>query len=75
MTWYEKSRPTQFDRQPPLDGLFYLDGDIVAETSQRPWTRGQKLPLIAFPSGEYYEVWEATKRPERGGMVHFLCLS
>jgi len=68
MGWVEKQQPTAFDEL-PLQGLLFLDGDILANLIGRDWTRGQKYPLISFPSGVECDLWEATN-PEVGGIVH-----
>jgi hypothetical protein len=68
MSWVEKGTPTSFDAQPP-QGFFYLDGDILARIVGRDWTAGQKFPMIEFPSGEEFELWESSN-PNAGGIVH-----
>ncbi len=68
MAWIEKDKPTPFDDQ-PIEGLFFLDGDLLARLFERDWTAGQKYPMIAFPSGEEYQLWEAAN-PALGGIVH-----
>ena len=68
MSWYEKEKPTPFDSQ-PIEGLFYLDGDILAAEMRAGWVVGQKFPLVAFPSGHMAEIWE-TSDPQRLGIVH-----
>lgn len=68
MAWFKKEEPTPFDNI-PLSGLFFLDGDILAKLWGRDWTAGEKYPMLAFPSGEEFELWESG-RPERGGVVH-----
>lgn len=68
MGWTKKEQPTPFDDL-PLAGLFFLDGDLLARLLQRNWTAGEKLPMIAFPSGEEFELWESGS-PARGGIVH-----
>ena len=68
MSWAEKGTPTPFDKQ-PIPGLYFLDGDVVAELFGRDWTRGQALPLIAFPSGVECELWESSSQEARG-VVH-----
>ncbi|HMN11530.1 MAG TPA: DUF2958 domain-containing protein [Bellilinea sp.] len=68
MGWSKKEEPTPFDGM-PLSGLFFLDGDILARLWGRDWTVGEKFPMIAFPSGEEFEIWESSN-PERGGIVH-----
>ena len=47
MSWTEKEKPTSFDDQ-PIPGMFYLDGDVVAEFVGRDWTRGEKYPDDRF---------------------------
>lgn len=68
MGWSKKEEPTPFDGM-PLSGLFFLDGDILARLWGRDWTVGEKFPMIAFPSGEEFQIWESSD-PERGGIVH-----
>lgn len=68
MGWTKKEQPTPFDDL-PLAGLFFLDGDQLARLFQRDWTAGEKLPMVAFPSGEEFQLWESGD-PERGGIVH-----
>jgi hypothetical protein len=58
MTWYRKEAPTPFEQQ-PLEGLFFLDGDLVARVVQQVWTEGMKSARIAFPSGAVFELWES----------------
>lgn len=68
MSWYEKEATTPFDNQ-EIPGLWFLDGDILAELVGRDWTRGQKLPLIAFPSGLEHQIWPTSNR-ESLAIVH-----
>jgi hypothetical protein len=68
MTWYEKEQPTPFDSQ-PMEGLWYLDGDQVAREIGRDWTKGQKFPLIVFPSKVECDIWP-TGNPEVIAIVH-----
>jgi len=68
MGWIPKERPTAFDHQ-LIPGLFFLDGDILAQRIRRNWTAGQKYPMIAFPSGQQFEMWE-TSIPDAAGIVH-----
>lgn len=68
MCWVEKGTPTPLDGK-PIPGLFFLDGDMVAELVGRDWTRGEMLPLIAFPSGLEQQVWP-TSDPESLAVVH-----
>src|SRR5688572_26626524 len=68
MGWTEKQHPTSFDTL-PIHGLIFLDGDVFARVYGRDWTKGQKYPLITFPSGIERELWES--RPEQEAIVHF----
>lgn len=68
MTWTEKETPTPFDDQ-PIVGLYYLDGDVLARHIGRDWTKGQKYPMVAFPSGETFDLWESAD-PEQVGIAH-----
>src|SRR5687767_10293221 len=58
MSWYAKESPTPFDTT-PIDGLFFLHGDILARVVQQEWTKGMKYPMLDFPSGVACELWEA----------------
>lgn len=68
MPWVEKHRSISMDQQ-PVDGLFYLDGDQLAYWTEKPWTEGQKYPLIIFPSGQECDLFE-TRNPADIGIVH-----
>ena len=68
MAWVEKERTLPLDDW-PVHGLFYLIGDIIAKQDGRDWKKGQKLRMIAFPSGKQCELWES-RIPELGGIVH-----
>lgn len=63
MGWTEKERSTSFDNK-PIDGLFFLHGDVLDA-----FTKGQKYPMIAFPSGIECDLWE-TSDPSAIGIVH-----
>jgi hypothetical protein len=60
MSWYSKETPTPFDTH-PIPGLFSLDGDALARQYHQKWTEGQKMPMIAFPSGVQCQVWESAE--------------
>lgn len=68
MAWVEKDHPTPFDTL-PIQGLFFLDGDVLARLFQRDWTANQKMPMIAFPSGFECQLWN-TSSSEAEGIVH-----
>jgi hypothetical protein len=57
MSWYHKEIQTQFEIT-PIDGLFFLDGDLIAREIGRDWTKGMKYPMVEFPSGTAFELWE-----------------
>jgi len=59
MGWIEKGRPTVFDDK-PLDGLFFLDGDLIAKRIPHARTEGYKFPTIVFPSGIMCDLWESS---------------
>lgn len=50
MPWYEKNRPTPFDNI-PIDGLYFLDGDLHNRRFPSANVADKKLPRIGFPSG------------------------
>lgn len=68
MAWTPKEHQSSFD-QHTIDGLAYLDGDMLAWLFQKDWTAGQKYPVIEFPSGIELDLWE-TSDPKRIGIVH-----
>ena len=68
MSWYEKNKPTAFDNK-PIEGLWFLDGDQLAQLYGKSWTRNQKYPVIVFPSGEWYDIWESGD-PNNAGVLH-----
>lgn len=63
MGWTERETPTSFDNK-PINGLFFLHGDVLDA-----FTKGQKYPMIAFPSGLECDLWE-TSDPNAIGIVH-----
>jgi hypothetical protein len=67
MSWSRKEQPSPFDTR-PIEGLFFLDGDQLARTLKIDWTKGEKSPMIAFPSGLSFELWESSD--PQGGTVH-----
>lgn len=67
MSWYHKEQPTPFDNK-PLSGLFYLDGDLLARKLLIDWTKGEKMPMLMFPSGLEFELWGNDK--PNGEVVH-----
>jgi hypothetical protein len=68
MGWTEKYQPTPFDTL-PIHGLTFLDGDVLARLLKHEWIKGQKHPLIVFPSGMERPIWESSS--EREATVHF----
>ena len=73
MGWVEKDQPTPFDDL-PLPGLWFLDGDAVAQKIGRDWTAGQKYSLVVFPSGEQFDLWETGNPAVWGNSSHFFGL-
>lgn len=72
MAWVEKQHQTAFEQVDlPLQGLFFLDGDLLAEVFGRAWTQGMKSPMLMFPSNNAFALWE-TARPETGATVNLL---
>lgn len=68
MGWTEKEQLTPFDNL-PIPGLFFLDGDAIAQRIGRNWTLGQKYPVVVFPSGQRFDLWESSNL-EAWGIVH-----
>ena len=58
MPWYSKEQPTPFDSQ-PIPGMTNLHGDLMARRYNQEWLRGQKYPIIHFPSELERELVEA----------------
>lgn len=70
MAWVEKQHITTFEQaELPLQGLFFWDGDLMAQVFNRDWTKGMKYPMLAFPSGHEFAIWESGKA-ENGAIVH-----
>jgi hypothetical protein len=66
MPWFGKEQPTPFDAQ-PIEGMKMLHGDVLARRYKAEWVRGNKYPLISFPSGLEREA----RRASSGGFsVH-----
>ena len=69
MSWYEKSHITPLESlELPIHGLMFLDGDILAKLFGYKFLEGQKLPMIAFPSGSEFQIWESGQ--PGNGVVH-----
>ena len=65
MAWYEKEKPTSLDNQ-DIWGLSFIVGDILAffyRGRAQEWLKGQKFPVVEFPSGEEFEIWEGGRSP------------
>jgi hypothetical protein len=70
MSWVEKRHQTEFEKMDiPIHGLFFLDGDALDRVLKLGWTQNQKYPMIAFPSGKEFDLWESSSL-KNGGMVH-----
>jgi len=63
MVWVEKHTPSPFDDQ-PIDGLWFLSGDLLARKPNYRWAHGEKCPMIAFPSGLAFPLWEKTEHED-----------
>lgn len=66
MPWYEREKPTPFDTT-PVEGLFHFDGNQLASRYRQEWVRGQKYPVITFPSGLQRELWDSS---DNGGILN-----
>lgn len=55
--WHRKEDETRFDTT-SIEGLFFVDGDIFERVNKREYGWGMKSPMILFPSGEDYVVWD-----------------
>ena len=62
MPWYKQEQPTPFDEE-PIDGLYFLHGDVFASTLGLNMFKGQKFPEIEFPSGASFTLYEGTDTP------------
>ena len=62
MAWLSKEAQTNFETD-LIEGLFFLDGDMLATIFKPDWTKGQKYPKIAFPSGQEFDIWEGSGSP------------
>lgn len=67
MPWYSKEQPTPFDNS-PLEGLSFLNGDILSQLYHQEWIAGKKYPLISFPSGLSREVWESAQQRDEASV-------
>ena len=59
MGWIEKGQSAPFEQQ-PIEGLFFLDGDMFSRKLRQPWTKGQKYPTIVFASGMQCDLWASS---------------
>ncbi len=66
MPWYEKEHSTPFDTQ-PINGLYFLNGDLLAQQYNQEWVKGKKYPTISFPSGLARELWDSS---DNGGILN-----
>ena len=57
MSWYRKENETRFDVT-PVEGLFFVDGNIFERINRREYVWGMKCPKVVFPSGEDFELWD-----------------
>jgi Protein of unknown function (DUF2958) len=50
--------------------LFFMDGDVVARLTREEWTKGEKFPMLIFPSRLIFEVSESGDSARDGCIVH-----
>jgi hypothetical protein len=67
MSWTPKEQPSTLDTA-EISGLHFLDGDKLARALKVEWTKGQKFPLVEYPSGELCEIWEG--RSPNNPIIH-----
>lgn len=69
MSWKEKYEQTSFEQtELPIHGLFFLDGDVIARVMHGAGTEGFKYPMVAFPSGEEFSLWDVGDTQQ--GIIH-----
>ena len=68
MAWTRKAQQTPLD-DCYIHGLHYLDGDVMAIAYRSPYLKGQKYPVVEFPSGFTTDAWE-TSQSEEGAIIH-----
>ncbi len=56
MSWHSKETESYLDNQ-PIEGMFFRDGDVLAQVWDYPWLKGMKSAAMQFPSGLEREVW------------------
>ncbi len=62
MSWIEKGQSASFEHE-AIEGLYYIDGDVLATVFKPDWTKGQKYAKIAFSSGQEFDIWEGSGSP------------
>ncbi len=62
MSWENKEHKYSFEDK-PIQGLHLLDGDMLAKAINAPYVKGQKFPVVEFPSGTECEIWEGRRSP------------
>ena len=75
MPWYPKEQPTPFDTT-PIEGLWFLHGDMIASHYGQEHARDRKYPLISCPSGIQREIgahgvhlFGTLRLPQSGGCL------
>ncbi len=66
MPWYEKETTSPFENM-PINGLYFLHGDVLAKQYHQEWVRGKKYPTIAFPSDLQRELSDSS---DNGGTLN-----
>ncbi len=59
MPWHPKENTTSFDNT-PIEGLFFLSGDILAQQYNQDHLKGKKYPTLSFPSRLIRELSDST---------------
>lgn len=67
MPWLEKQQSFPYEHS-SIDGLFFLDGDLLSQKHNSHWIKGKKYPLLMLPSGEQCQLFES--RDPQNPKVH-----
>lgn len=57
MAWLEKQQSFPYEYS-PIEGLFFLDGDLLSRKHNTNSVKGQKYPLLMLPSGEQCQLFD-----------------
>jgi hypothetical protein len=56
MPWYDKAETSPFENR-PINGLFFLHGDVLAKRYHQEWLKSRNYPLINSPSDLNREIF------------------